>query len=117
MTRPAVAVPLRSAYRFAVEEGARSRQRQVETLAALGKVSLDEPPALSIEAPEAFRSLTARERELLAQLVAGRTYAEIAKALLISSKTVSVHVSNILRKTGTSSGREVAALAAKPGYS
>jgi DNA-binding NarL/FixJ family response regulator len=55
--------------------------------------------------------LTRREREVLDHLVAGRTYAEIAEELVISVKTVSVHVSNLLRKTDTSSGRELAALA------
>ncbi len=56
-------------------------------------------------------TLTPREREVLSHLVAGRTYAEIAQALFISEKTVSAHVSNLLRKTGTSSRVEVAELA------
>jgi len=116
-SRAAVTVPLRSAYRLAAEMSASPLQHQVEELAALGKISLDEPSAVVVvDVPEAFRSLTQREREILAHLVAGRTYAEIAKALFISQKTVSVHVSNLLRKTGTSSGRELAALAARLGY-
>jgi DNA-binding CsgD family transcriptional regulator len=48
--------------------------------------------------------------------VANRTYAEIAGALFISEKTVSVHVSNLLRKTQTSSRREVSALARRVGF-
>ena len=60
--------------------------------------------------PAAFTGLTARENEVLAHLVANRTNAEIAEALFISEKTVSVHVSNLLRKTDTGSRREVAAL-------
>ncbi|MGV1009853.1 MAG: LuxR C-terminal-related transcriptional regulator [Dermatophilaceae bacterium] len=52
--------------------------------------------------------LTRREREVLAQIVTGRTYAEIARALFISEKTVSVHVSNLLRKTGAASRIELA---------
>jgi len=59
--------------------------------------------------------LTGREREILGHLVAGRTYAEIARALVISEKTVSVHVSNLLRKTGTSSRVEAAAWARRSG--
>lgn len=111
-TRAAVAVPLRSAHRFAVEAGAIPLRREVHTLAGLGKIRLDEPSAPSHDQPPApFRSLTKRELEVLSHLVAGRTYAEIAKALFISEKTVSVHVSNLLHKTGTSSRREVAALA------
>jgi DNA-binding NarL/FixJ family response regulator len=52
---------------------------------------------------------------VLRHLVAGRTYAEIARALFISEKTVSVHVSNLLRKTGTSSRIELAELARRLG--
>jgi DNA-binding CsgD family transcriptional regulator len=42
--------------------------------------------------------LTAREIEVLDQLARGRTDRQIADALFISKKTVSVHVSSILRK-------------------
>ncbi|TCC62123.1 hypothetical protein E0H73_15540 [Kribbella pittospori] len=110
--RAVVAVPLRSAHHFAVEVGADPLQQQVETLAGLGKIQLDEPSAPTDDEPAApFRSLTKREQEVLAHLVANRTYAEIAQSLFISEKTVSVHVSNLLHKTGTTSRREVAALA------
>jgi DNA-binding NarL/FixJ family response regulator len=54
--------------------------------------------------------LTPRERDLLGYLVQGLTYAEIAATLVISEKTVSSHVSNLLRKTGTSSRIELACL-------
>jgi DNA-binding NarL/FixJ family response regulator len=47
--------------------------------------------------------------------VAGRSYQEIAQSLFISEKTVSVHVSNLLRKTGTTSRVEVAAYARRHG--
>jgi len=114
--RAVVAAPLRSAHRFAVEVGAIPLQRQAETLSKLGKIPLDEPANLPHDQPPApFRSLTKREHEVLAHLIAGRTYAEIASELFISDKTVSVHVTNILRKTGTSSSRELAALAIRLG--
>ena len=71
------------------------------------------PPSEAV--PAAFTALTARETEVLAHLVANRTNAEIAEALFISEKTVSVHVSNLLRKTATGSRREVAALARRTG--
>ena len=57
-----------------------------------------------------LEGLTPREQEVLGHLVAGRTYAEIARSLYISDKTVSAHVSNLLRKTGTASRHEVSAL-------
>jgi DNA-binding NarL/FixJ family response regulator len=59
--------------------------------------------------------LTARELEVLAHLVAGRSNGEIAGALFISAKTVSVHVSNLMRKTGTASRVEAAAWARRAG--
>ena len=61
--------------------------------------------------------LTTREREILAYLVAGRTYGEIARELVISEKTVSVHVSNLLHKTGTANRVELAGLARRTGVS
>ncbi len=114
--RAVTAVPLRSVHHFAVDVGSVPLRREAETLAALGKIPLEEPSVPPHdEAPPPFRSLTKREHEVLAHLVSGRTYAEIADALFISEKTVSVHVSNLLRKTGTSSRREVAALALRLG--
>ncbi|WP_170037531.1 helix-turn-helix transcriptional regulator [Georgenia soli] len=55
--------------------------------------------------------LTDREREVLALVAEGRTNGEIASALFISTKTASVHVSNILAKLGVSGRGEAAALA------
>ena len=63
----------------------------------------------------ALRNLTRREREVLAHLVTGRSYTEIAEALFISDKTVSVHVSNILRKTGARNRVEASALGRRHG--
>jgi DNA-binding CsgD family transcriptional regulator len=57
--------------------------------------------------------LTPREREILAYVVRGATYAEIAESLVISEKTVSSHVSNLLRKTGTASRVELSRLASR----
>jgi len=55
--------------------------------------------------------LTDREREVLALVAEGRTNGEIAAALFISTKTASVHVSNILAKLGVTGRGEAAALA------
>jgi DNA-binding CsgD family transcriptional regulator len=54
--------------------------------------------------------LTARESEVMRLLARGRSNREIAEELVISPKTASVHVSNILAKFGvTSRGEAVAA--------
>ena len=55
--------------------------------------------------------LTPREAEILALVGQGMTNAEIAAELFISTKTASVHVSNILRKLGVRSRIQAAALA------
>jgi len=60
---------------------------------------------------EHLAALTSREREILSLVAGGATNQAIADQLFISEKTVSVHVSNILRKTGAASRVEAAALA------
>ena len=52
---------------------------------------------------------------MVRHLVAGRSYAEIARALFISQKTVGVHVSNVLRKTGTANRAAAAVWARNQG--
>ena len=102
---------------YAVQQGATLLQARVEELASSVRISLIAPQVFPAQAvPAAFAGLTAREKEVLAYLVANRTNAEIAEALFISEKTVSVHVSNLLRKTETGSRREVAALARRVGW-
>ena len=48
-------------------------------------------------------SLSAREREVLAELAAGKTNREIAGILVISQHTVSRHVESIFAKLGVTS--------------
>jgi DNA-binding CsgD family transcriptional regulator len=57
--------------------------------------------------------LTAREREVAILLAEGLTNGQIAQRLYISTKTASVHVSNILAKLGMGSRAEVAAWAVR----
>jgi DNA-binding NarL/FixJ family response regulator len=60
-------------------------------------------------------TLTPREKEILALVAQGRTNGEIGRQLFISTKTVSVHVSNILGKLGASGRTEAAAIARRRG--
>jgi len=75
----------------------------------LGVDSAGGVPARS--APDALATLTSREMDVLDLLAAGRTNGEIGKALFISTKTASVHVSHILAKLGVSNRVEAAAVA------
>jgi two-component system nitrate/nitrite response regulator NarL len=61
----------------------------------------------------AHQELTAREREVLGCLAEGMANKQIAAALGISVRTVTVHVSNLLRKTGAASRTEAALLAVR----
>jgi len=59
--------------------------------------------------------LTPREREVAALLADGLSNGEIARRLYISTKTASVHVSNILAKLDMTSRTEVATWAVRTG--
>ena len=58
-------------------------------------------------------ALTAREQQVLELVAEGLSNGQIAERLFISRKTVSVHVSAILRKTGAASRTEAVRLAAR----
>jgi DNA-binding CsgD family transcriptional regulator len=72
-----------------------------------------------VVAPSAEKSpvagLTPREIEVLQLVAEGRSNGEIGSALFISTKTASVHVSNILAKLGVSGRGEAAAVAHRIG--
>ena len=55
-------------------------------------------------------TLTAREREIVSLVLAGRTAREIADALVISDRTVETHVASVYRKLGVSNRHELSAL-------
>ena len=99
-SRDDAAVLLRRAAALATELGAEPVLREVTALAAAARIPLEPVEATPADAAGALPGLTKREREILTHIVAGRTYGEIARALFLSEKTVSSHVSNILRKTG-----------------
>jgi DNA-binding NarL/FixJ family response regulator len=52
--------------------------------------------------------LTVREIDVLSCLAAGMSNKQVARSLGISVRTVAVHVSNLLRKTGSASRTEAA---------
>lgn len=56
-----------------------------------------------------FGGVTAREREVAALIVLGKTSREIADLLVVSERTAEGHVSNILGKLGFSSRAQIAA--------
>ncbi|HUC31985.1 MAG TPA: response regulator transcription factor, partial [Ilumatobacteraceae bacterium] len=75
-------------------------------------------PASPVSAPPAqvdSFGLTSREREILTLVAAGLSNGEIGSRLFISTKTASVHVSNILRKLGVSNRVEAAIAAQRHG--
>lgn len=59
--------------------------------------------------------LSTREAEVLRELVAGKSDAEIGDTLYISRRTVSAHMQHIYHKLGVSSRAEAAALAVRHG--
>ena len=60
-------------------------------------------------------TLTEREREVLGLIADGRSNREIAKALVLSEKTVKTHVSNILMKLDVSDRTQAALWAVRHG--
>jgi DNA-binding NarL/FixJ family response regulator len=97
--------------------GAAPLVTETESLALAARINLAEPDLLPESSGQhsVLATLTTREREVLSHLVAGRTNAEIARDLFISDKTVSVHVTNVLRKTGTANRIEAASVALRLG--
>lgn len=74
---------------------------------------LDAVPGLGRPVAPSSRgqALTTREQEILALLALGRSNGQIGKQLFISTKTASVHVSNILAKLGAANRGEAVAIA------
>jgi DNA-binding NarL/FixJ family response regulator len=58
-------------------------------------------------------ALTAREREVLAQIAEGRSNREIARVLHMSEKTVKTHVSSVLAKLGVADRTQAALYAVR----
>ncbi|SDG46445.1 regulatory protein, luxR family [Sinosporangium album] len=107
--REAAAVRLRHAHPIAEAAGVAPLMADAESLARRVGVNLTggpNPPAAA-----GGDTLTPREREVLRLVAQGRSNRDIAGELFISTKTVSVHVSNILGKLSVSTRGEAAAAA------
>ena len=87
----------------------------LERLAAQARIPVAPVMATPLTLAARLPGLTPRERNILEFVVAGRTYGEIARALMISEKTVSSHISNLLRKTGAANRVDLARLASGEG--
>jgi non-specific serine/threonine protein kinase len=80
-------------------------------MVAVEAADLQDLPAAPTPARRGRFNLTPREQEVLALVALGMSDGEIATSLVISKKTVSVHVANIKAKLGASSRVEVATIA------
>ena len=67
---------------------------------AAGRTVLDPEAAALVAAQPDAPHLTARERDVLGEILAGRSNKEIADALCVSERTVKGHVSALLAKLG-----------------
>jgi DNA-binding CsgD family transcriptional regulator len=109
--RDGAATRLRRAAELADDLGARPLAAEIKALARSARIRPDGGQPGHRAAAATPLGLTAREFEVLRLVADGRSNPEIAARLFISAKTASVHVSNILAKTGVASRGEAAAAA------
>lgn len=87
-------------------------QREIAALAQRATLPVDIPAQRTAPTTTSQRlGLTPREEQVLPLVASGRTNRQIARALFITEKTVSVHVSNIMAKLGAANRGEAAAAA------
>jgi DNA-binding CsgD family transcriptional regulator len=106
---------LRAAYVIVADLRAKPLLADIEDLATRARIDLGSP---AVDQPEPEPEpvpfdLTPREVEVLSLVAEGYSNGRIGKELFISTKTASVHVSNILRKLNAANRVEAAAIAAK----
>ncbi|MBQ1120228.1 AAA family ATPase [Streptomyces sp. B15] len=112
-SRQAAGELLRQAEEAAGEMGAALLRKEITTLAGRARIPLPQADGETAPPPTPATALglTAREREVLRLVAAGRSNRQLAEELFISPKTASVHVSNILAKLGASGRGHAAAIA------
>jgi len=110
------ATALKAAHAVAADCGAEPLREACEVLARRSRVALtDQDPAAPRPSVDDPFGLTAREREVLTLVAAGRTNRQIGEELFMSEKTASVHVSRILAKLDASTRGEAGAVAHRLG--
>ena len=113
--RDAAIANLANAYRTARKLGARPLSTRIaQALESLGEPIVER---LGQGAASRFRTgdLTRRQREILQLVAQGQTNAEIARALVLSPRTVEMHVANILATLDSRSRAEAVRRAAEMG--
>jgi DNA-binding CsgD family transcriptional regulator len=113
LPRGRIVEPLAAARSVAMQLGARPLLDQIETVSRRARIRA--APQEGDAVPDEVAGLTTRELDVLRLIVAGRTNPEIGKALYISPKTASVHVSNILAKLDVKTRTEAAGVAHRLG--
>jgi DNA-binding CsgD family transcriptional regulator/tetratricopeptide (TPR) repeat protein len=106
--RDEVADLLRAAHAETIRMGANPLRLLVEDTARRARIRLVEAGSVAHDDDGLF-GLTPREREVLHLIAEGFTNGQIAERLVISRKTASVHVSNILAKLNVHTRGEAAA--------
>ncbi len=106
----AAGVPLRQAFSTAVALAVTPLREDVERVARQGRIPLLSDRPDTSDRPH-LAVLTRREREVLELVGRGRTNREIATTLVLSERTVGVHVSRILAKLGATNRSEAIHLA------
>jgi FixJ family two-component response regulator len=91
-----------------------------DLLAAVGRAldksaALHQAHAARSQSESSLAGLTARERQVLAQIVAGRINKQIAAELGTGEKTIKFHRGNLMRKLGVRSVADLVRLAERAG--
>jgi predicted ATPase/DNA-binding CsgD family transcriptional regulator len=96
-----------------VREWSQGRQFTLDQAIAEAMTIAPSAPARTATTVKDALRLSARELDVLQQVIKGRTDQEIADDLFVSYRTITTHVSHILNKLGASSRTEAAAIAVR----